>query len=99
MSVLLFLIPLLLSLLVKTALHKYDDLDLDVDTVMYRRAGMFGPSDTPSHFGEDSFIKIDLKFERTIPESHGEKISMQLAIFDESAWENIGITIPDQNGK
>ena len=70
----------------EAALHEYRDVVLPRDTLMYRRSGMFSPTDTPEDKGEPSFIKLDLTFERTTPEYHGETVALQVAVFDETVW-------------
>jgi hypothetical protein len=65
---LLTLLSTLSILLTNAALHEYKDVVLPRDVLMFRKSGMFSPHDTPEGEGQESFIKVDLTFKRTVPE-------------------------------
>jgi len=73
------------------SLHDYVNVEFPRDALMFRKSGMYGPNDAPAGEGQSSFIKIDLTLARAEPEYHGESIKAQIAIFDESNWDKVGI--------
>lgn len=87
MLALLLLLLLALQCDVLGAIHEYNDVLLPKDSLMFRHSGMFGS--TAKH---ESFIKVDLKLTReegsaSADELGGEKLKVQLAIFDKSMWD------------
>jgi hypothetical protein len=86
--------------LIEGAIHEYNGVELPKDALMYHRSGMYGPDDTPEGKGEPAFIKVDLTLARQDPDYHGEKIKVQLAVFDQEVWDNgLGLKVKNKNGE
>lgn len=88
-----------LAVVAHGAIHEYDGVVLPKDTLMYRRSGMF----LAKRKDTESFIKVDLKLARAadappLQDLEGEKLKVQLAVFDESVW-NHGLGVFIKNPK